>query len=182
MNARRSAYLGVLVAMAVALNVLERSLPSPLPWVRLGLANLLTLIAILTVGWRAGFVVTLLRVVIASLLFGGFFGPSFMLSLGGGLTATAVMSLMSRWVWVFYSPLAVSVAGAFAHGFAQVLVLRVVLVRTWEILYLLPWVLLPAVLSGVATGLLANLILLRRGKYLRFLGREAGFAEGGPDA
>ena len=44
----------------------------------------------------------------------------------------------------------------------QVLVLRLVLVRTWEVLYFLPWVLFPAILSGVATGVLANLLLMRR--------------------
>ncbi len=169
MNTRRGAYLGALAALAVALNVLEALLPTPLPWVRLGLANLLTLIAILTCGWRAGFAVTVTRILIVSLLFGGLLGPSFFLSLGGGLAATAVMAALAPGAWRLYSPLAVSVAGAAAHASAQVLVLAVVLVRTWEVFYLLPWVFLPSLASGTVTGLLANYVLLRRGEYLRFL-------------
>ena len=176
MDIRRAAYLGSLSALAVALNLLETLLPSPLPWVRLGLANLLALIAILTCGWRAGFAVTVTRVLIVALFFGGVLGPSFLLSLGGGVTATAVMAVLAPAAWRLYSPLAVSVAGAAAHASAQVLVLALVLVRTWEVLYLLPWVLLPSLASGTVTGLLANFILLRRGDYLRLLagtGREA---------
>jgi heptaprenyl diphosphate synthase len=170
MQLRKTAFLGILVALAVALNILESFFPSPLPWIRLGLANLLTLVAIISCGWREGFLVTVMRVIIASLLFGGFLSPSFLLSLGGGLAGTAVMALMAPGVWRLYSPLGMSVAGAFTHGLAQVIILRFVLVRTWEVLYLLPWVLLPAVLAGTATGLLANLLLVRRRSYFEMLG------------
>ena len=78
MKSRKISYLGVLVALAVSLNVLESLIPMPLPWVRLGLANLLALVAILTSGWREGFLVTILRILISSLLFGGFLSPSFL--------------------------------------------------------------------------------------------------------
>ena len=171
-NILRAAILGLFVALAVALNLLESLFPSPLPWIRLGLANLLTLLAILTLGWKEGFAVTVLRVLLASLLFGGILSPSFLLSLGGGLAGTAMMALMARGVWRLWSPLGMSVAGAFAHGLAQVLVLRLVLVRTWEVFYLLPWVLLPAVAAGTATGLLANLLLVRRREYFESLAGE----------
>jgi heptaprenyl diphosphate synthase len=176
MNYRRTALLGIMVALAVALNIAERSIPSPLPWVRLGLANLLTLLAILSCGAAAGFVVTLLRIFIVGLLFGGFLGPGFLLSLGGGVAATIVMALLAPGAWRLYSPLGISVAGAFTHAVAQIVVLRFVLVRTWEVLYLLPWVLLPSLLTGLLTGLLANFILLRRGWYLREIcaGTERG--------
>lgn len=163
----RTALLGTMVALAVALNIAERAIPSPLPWVRLGLANLLTLLAILSCGPAAGFVVTFMRIVLVGLLFGGFLGPGFLLSFGGGVAATLVMTLLAPGAWRLYSPLGISVAGAATHAVAQVIVLRFVLVRTWEVLYLLPWVLLPSLLTGLLTGLLANFILLRRGWYLR---------------
>jgi len=160
--------------MAVALSVIESFLPSPLPWVKLGLANLLSLIAILTLGWRAGFAVTLSRILVVSFLFGGFLGPSFFLSLAGGVTATTVMAALAPGAWRLYSPLALSVAGAFSHGLAQIVVLRFLLVRTWEVLYLLPWVLIPALLSGMVTGLLANFLLLRGRAYVRLAAGEGG--------
>ena len=177
MKTLKLSYLGVLIALAVSLNVLESLIPTPLPWVRLGLANLLALIAIVTCGWREGYVVTFLRVVIGGLLLGGFLSPAFLLSLAGGVAGTTVMVLMAPGAWRFYSPLAVSVAGAFAHGLTQVLVLRVVLVRTAEVFYLLPWVLVPAVLSGIVTGLLANFILLKKGRYLEILGDKGAWRE-----
>jgi heptaprenyl diphosphate synthase len=176
MNYRRTALLGCMVALAVALNIVERSVPSPVPWVRLGLANLLTLVAILSCGAAAGFTVTLLRIFVVTLFFGGFFGPGFFLSLGGGVSAATVMSLLAPGAWRLYSPLGISAAGACAHAVAQIIVLRFVLVRTWEVLYLLPWVLVPSLLTVILTGLLANFILLRRGWYLEDI--CAGTAEG----
>ncbi len=178
MRVLKLSYLGVLIALAVSLNLLESFLPSPLPWVRIGLANLLTLIAILTCGWREGYLVTLFRVLIASLLFGGFLSPSFILSIGGGIAATTVMVLMAPGAWRLYSPLAMSVAGAFTHGFTQILVLRVVLVRTDEVFFLLPWVLVPAILSGIVTGLLANFILLKKGYHFEILGGKGMWGTG----
>jgi heptaprenyl diphosphate synthase len=167
LNIRRASFLGVLVALAVALHIVEAQVPSPLPWVRPGLANLMTLIALLTIGWRAGLLVMLLRVVIGALLFGGFLSPAFVLSLAGGLASTIVMALMARSAWRLWSPLAVSAVGAAAHGAAQVLVLTWLLLRSGDLAWLLPWVLVPSLISGIATGLLANLVLLRWQGYFR---------------
>ena len=178
MRALKLSYLGILIALAVALNLLESFIPSPLPWVRIGLANLLTLIAILTCGWREGYLVTLFRVLIASLLFGGFLSPSFLLSISGAIAATTVMALMAPGAWRLYSPLAMSVSGAFTHGFTQLLVLRIILVRTDEVFLLLPWVLFPAVLSGILTGLLANFILLKKGHHFEMLGGSERWSTG----
>lgn len=167
MNIRRVSFLGVLVALALALHLLEAQIPSPLPWVRPGLANLMTLIALLTCGWQAGLLVMLLRVVIGSLLLGGFLNPAFALSLAGALASTLVMAIMARGVWRLWSPLAMSAAGAVAHGGAQVLVLAALLLRSGDLPWLLPWVLAPSLLSGIATGALANLVLLRWQWYFR---------------
>lgn len=161
MNVRRASFLGVLVALALALHLLEAQLPSPLPWVRPGLANLMTLIALLTCGWLAGLLVMFLRVVVGALLLGGFLSPAFALSLAGGLASTVVMALMARGAWRVWSPIAVSAAGAVAHGGAQVLVLAAVLLRAGDLPWLLPWVLAPSLIAGIATGVLANLVLLR---------------------
>lgn len=160
-DVRRVSLLGVLVALALALHLLEAQIPTPLPWVRPGLANLMTLIALLRLGWRSALLVTLLRVVIGGLLLGGFAGPAFLLSLAGGVASTLVMALLAPGAWRLWSPVGVSAAGAAAHGAAQVFVLAAVLLGGADLHWLLPWVLVPALISGVATGLLANLALLR---------------------
>jgi len=165
MSTRQASFLGVLVALSLALHLLEAQVPSPLPWVRPGLANVMTLFALLVVGVRAGLLVALLRIVIGSLLSGGFLGPAFALSLSGGLASTLVMAAMAAGAWRLWSPLAVSAAGAVAHGAAQVLVLTAVLLHGADLPWLLPWVLVPSLISGIVTGLLANLVLLRWRRY-----------------
>jgi len=167
MNIRRVSFLGVLVALALALHLLEAQIPSPLPWVRPGLANLMTLIALLTSGWQAGLLVMLLRVVIGALLLGGFLSPAFALSLAGGLASTLAMALMARGTWRLWSPLAISATGAFAHGGAQILVLSALLLRSEDLMWLLLLVLGPSLVSGIVTGVLANLVLLRWHAYFR---------------
>lgn len=168
MNTRRVSLLGVLVALALALHVLEAQIPAPLPWVKPGLANLMTLVALLSLGWRAALLVTTLRVVIGSLLVGSFLGPGFLLSLAGGAASTAAMALMAPGAWRLWSPLALSAAGAVAHGGAQLLALRGLhLLPSVDLSWLVPLVLAPALVAGIFTGLLGNLVLLRWQSYLR---------------
>jgi heptaprenyl diphosphate synthase len=170
-NTRRASFLGVLVALALALHVLEAQIPTPLPWVRPGFANLMTLIALLSLGWRPALLLTLVRVVVGSLLVGSFLGPGFVLSLAGGLASTAAMALMAPGAWRIWSPLAVSAAGAVAHGGGQLLALRVLhLLPAVDIPWLVPLVLGPSLVAGLCTGLLGNVVLLRWEGYLRAVG------------
>ena len=170
MNTRRVSLLGVLVALALALHLIEAQIPAPLPWVRPGLANLMTLVALLSLGWRAGLLVTLLRVIIGGLLVGSFLNPGFLLSLAGGLASTAAMALMAPGAWRLWSPLAVSAVGAVAHGGAQLLMLKVLLLPAGAIPWLVPLVLVPSIAAGLFTGVLANVVLLRGQGYLRAVG------------
>jgi heptaprenyl diphosphate synthase len=157
----------LLVALALALHVLEAQIPAPLPWVKPGLANLMTLVALLALGWRAAVLVTLLRVLIGALLVGSFPGPGFQLSLAGAAASTAAMALMAPGAWRLWSPLALSAAGAVAHGGAQLLALKGLQILPSGILpWLVPLVLAPALLAGIFTGLLGNLVLLRWRGYL----------------
>lgn len=170
MNTRRVSLLGVLVALALALHVLEAQIPSPLPWVKPGFANLMTLVALLMLGWRAALLVTILRVHLGALLVGSFPGPGYLLSLAGGLASTAAMALLAPGAWRLWSPLALSAAGAVAHGGAQLLALRALhLLPTGSLPWLAPLVLAPALAAGIFTGLLGNLVLLRWQGYLRSL-------------
>lgn len=167
-DTRRVSLLGVLLALALALHVLEAQIPAPLPWVRPGLANLMTLVALLALDWRAALLVTLVRVVLGSLLVGSFLGPGFLLSLAGGLASTAVMVLLAPGAWRLWSPLAVSATGAVAHGAAQLLALRALrLLPAANLPWLVPLVLVPALAAGIFTGLLGNLVLPRLQQFQR---------------
>jgi uncharacterized membrane protein len=74
---------------------------------------------------------------------------------------------MAKGAWRLWSPLAMSAAGAVAHGGAQAAVLTAVLLRGADLPWLLPAVLIPSLIAGIATGLLANLVLLRWQGYFR---------------
>lgn len=78
-------------ALAVMIHVLEASVPSPLPGVKPGLANVITLVVLFRHGWGAAAWVAGLRVLVSSLLLGSFMTPTFMLSASGALASIVVM-------------------------------------------------------------------------------------------
>jgi len=87
-GARRSA---ALVATACVLQVAESFIPHPVPGVRLGLANIVTLVTLAELGFAAALEVALLRTVVASLVLGSFLTPGFLLSFFSAAASTAVM-------------------------------------------------------------------------------------------
>ncbi len=74
-RARRQVFLALFIAIAVSLHILESLLPSPVPWLRLGLANTLALAALYLYDGRAAWTVSLARVGIGALLLGRLFSP-----------------------------------------------------------------------------------------------------------
>ena len=85
--------IAVLSAYALVLYGFEGLVPTPIPWLRLGLANIITLVALMLYGLRTAMTVTLIRVILASVFTGTFLGPAFMLSFAGGVSSTAAMGL-----------------------------------------------------------------------------------------
>ncbi|MBD3305898.1 hypothetical protein GF339_05920 [candidate division KSB3 bacterium] len=155
---RQVVLLSLLIALAVVLRGLEGLIPTPLPWVRLGLANIMTLVAILLFGLKAGLLLTALRVLIASLIFGTFLSPTFFLSVSAGLCSTLVMGIMSATGHHLFSPLGISVAGGFTHNLVQLGVAYLLLVKHVEIFYVFPILSLIGILSGFFNGWMALLV------------------------
>jgi heptaprenyl diphosphate synthase len=158
---RRRVFLALFTTLAVALHTLEALWPSPAPWFRLGLANILTLVALFLYGGRAAWTVSLGRVAIGSLLLGRLFTPGFWLALGGTVLATAVMILAHRLAPRRLGPIGVSALGAAGHTLGQLVVAWLVLIRHPGLWQLLPLLLLIAVITGVLTGWAAAVLLER---------------------
>ncbi len=151
----RLARIGLLVALAAALQSLETLIPTPVPWFRLGLGNALVLLALHLFGAREALWVALGKVMVGSLLTGRFLSPGFALSLGGTLAATGVMAGCAR------APLplgfvGLSVLGAEAHALAQIALASSLLLRTQALWALAPLLGGLAVGAGVLTGLVAH--------------------------
>ncbi len=88
--------MAIMVALGVILHRLEALLPLPSPWIKLGLANLMTLVALVFLGFKKAVIVTFLRVVLGSILDGTFLGPTFFLSLVGGIAAILIMGMLYK--------------------------------------------------------------------------------------
>lgn len=169
---RRRVFLALFTALAVALHTLEMLWPAPAPWFRLGLANILTLVALFLYGGRAAWSVSLGRVAIGSLLLGRLLTPGFWLSLGGAVLATAMMTMAHRLVPRRLGPIGVSALGAAGHALGQLAVAWLILIRHPGLWQLFPLLLLIAVASGVLTGWAAAVLLERLKSHEAF--RQAG--------
>ena len=79
-------------ALAVALSLVDASLPTPLPGLKPGLANIVTLVVLMRFGMGAAVSVSLLRLVATGLVLGSLFTPGFFLSLAGGISSLAALT------------------------------------------------------------------------------------------
>ena len=154
MKAKKITLCGLLTALAVVLSLVERLFPLdavvPVPGVKLGLANVVTLFALTHVSARDALAVVVCRVAISSLLMGSV--TAFLFSLLGGLLALIVMWALLRSEGKFCSLLGVSVAGAAAHNIGQVIA-AVVWMQTGAVVAYLPLLLV------LVTGLTCAIVL-----------------------
>lgn len=153
MAMRKLALAGMLTAVAAVLSVLERFLPLqavvPLPGVKLGLANVVTMFCLFFLDFKTTAAVVLARCLLGALLGGGPTGLLF--SLTGSLLALLVMALLMRGYGRAFSLFGVSIAGAAAHNIGQVLVASAIL-GDLAILAYLPVLLFAAIATGILTA------------------------------
>ncbi len=159
---RQLTYMAVLTAVALTIFVAEAQLPTliPIPGVKLGLANIVTVYAVFALGPGPAAMILLARVLLGSLFSGGM---TIFYSLAGGLCCYLVMLVMrklvtERQIWVC------SVLGAMAHNVGQIAV-AVAITRTPGVAAYLPVLLVSGILTGLFTGLCAQLLTNRLKKF-----------------
>lgn len=157
-TAKRLAYMAVLTAVALTIFVIEAQLPPivPLPGIKLGLANIVTVYAVFALGPGPAGMILLARVLLGSLYAGGL---TILYSLAGGICCWLVMVALRRLVtekqlWVC------SMFGAMAHNLGQ-MGAALLITRTPAVAAYLPVLLLSGLVTGVFTGLCAQLLLAR---------------------
>ncbi len=153
---RRVAWLAT---AAVGLSLVDAAIPSPLPGVKPGLANIVTLVVLVRFGWATAAWVSALRVLAGSLLLGYFLAPGFFLSLTGTtlslLTLGATRHLPKRW----FGPVSLSILAAFAHIGGQLLLARAWLIPHDGVFLLTPVFAGAALVFGTLNGLIAAKLL-----------------------
>ena len=148
-------HIARMAAVALGLTVLENAIPSPLPGVKPGLANIVTLIVLARYGWRAAAWVSLLRVVAGSLLFGSFLAPGFFLSLSGAVCSLLALAFAQHLPTRWFGPVSHSIYAAFAHIAGQMGVVYLWLIPHSGIAYLIPVFAAAALVFGTVNGLIA---------------------------
>lgn len=155
-NTKKMAVAALLAALALIFSYIEVLIPfSPgIPGIKLGIANLVIIVALYYLGTRYALLINLIRILIGGLLFSGLFGVLY--SLSGALVSMLVMVLLKK--TGIFSVTGVSMAGGVAHNLGQILV-AAFLVSNIKIFVYFPALIISGVISGAVIGVLAYLIL-----------------------
>jgi heptaprenyl diphosphate synthase len=162
-NVRNMMIVTMLMAMSIVFHLVEPVLPIPVPGVKLGLANILGLIALMLYGIKTMYAVNVSRVLIASLLRGILFGTGFWVSLSGVLISTTIVALLYK--TNKFSVVGLSVAAAAFHNMGQIVMIIIIYSSIFMIYWMPPliWLSIPTgLLTGsLAAGALARLRLVK---------------------
>ncbi len=155
-------HIAKLTALAIGLHILEAVIPSPLPGVKPGIANIVTLYVLYEYGFATAAWVSLLRVFASSLLLGHFLSPTFVLSLSGALFSLTALYLAQNLPKKYFSAMTLSICAAFAHIAGQLIVVRLWLIPHTGVIYLIPIFALAALVFGLINGLITARLLANK--------------------
>lgn len=155
-------HIAKLTALAIGLHMIEAVIPSPLPGVKPGIANIVTLFVLYEYGFATAAWVSLLRVFASSLLLGQFLSPTFVLSLSGALLSLAALSLAQYLPKKYFSAITLSIFAAFAHIAGQLIVVRLWLIPHTGVVYLIPIFALAALIFGLINGLITAKLIQQK--------------------
>lgn len=164
-NKKRELYLVAFVLLALYFSLFETVIPKPFPWMKLGLANLATIIVLVKFGKKMAFEVLFLRVFIQGMMIGTLFTPGFFISLISGIVSTGVMCFLYE-LKTNISLVAISVSSALTHNIIQLIVVYFLLFRNIDIMgrSILIFIMIflgVGVISGGIIGIIASRLKLR---------------------
>lgn len=160
-------YMSLLTALALILFIFEGMIPLPFitPGAKLGLANLIIMIAVYTLSCKEALTVLLLRIILSTLFAGNI--STFMYSLAGGLLSFVIMIIVKKLGGKYISVIGVSACAAVFHNIGQLLVASLILENLGVMLYL-PVLSIAGIGTGIFVGLSANIMLNHLNKILYF--------------
>ena len=156
MKSNKVSQMGLLIALAFVLSYLESLLPIQLgiPGVKLGLANIVVIIAIVQFDEKEAFFLTLAKTILVGVTFGSLYSMAY--SMAGGVLSTIVMLIMYR--TGKFSVVGISEAGGVVHNIGQVLVAMIVL-KSMDLKYYLGFLIICGLVTGFIIGITAKNIL-----------------------
>lgn len=164
--ARRVATYGMLIALAFIFSFVETLIPIPIPvpvpGIKLGLANIVVLVALYSLGIKEAFVISCVRIILMGFTFGNMF--SILYSLSGGILSWIIMSIMKK--TKAFSVIGVSIAGGITHNLGQIIVAAIVFETAGMVTYI-PVLLVAGTITGLLTGMLGVSLLKIHAKLFR---------------
>ena len=156
MKTERLTRLALLTAAALMLSWIESLLPafSAVPGVKIGLANTVSLFALYMLSEKDAWLISALRISLASLLFGSLFSLAY--SFAGALVSLLVMCLMKR--TSIFSVTGVSIAGGVAHNAGQIIAAMLIMETKGLVYYLAPLT-VSGIIAGTAVGAAAGFLM-----------------------
>jgi len=152
-------------ALAIGIHVLESLLPSPIPGIKPGFANIITLLVFMSYGVGAASWVSVLRVVVGSLIVGTFLSPTFALSFSGAIVSLFVLYccdyLNRKYADNKLSIFSMAVLMSMAHMATQFLVVYIFFIPHKALLDLLPVMMSAALIFGVLNGIITQKVCSR---------------------
>lgn len=152
--------LAMLVASAAALQIIESPLPRFLPWLKPGLANALSLYALVKLSATGGVIVAIFRTFLASLLLGTLFSPVFIMSFVGALSSALLMGLLYKAFSKVTNEI-LSISGALINNLSQLAVIQIMFAENINFMFhiaIMIWVSIP---SGYIVAKIVNELLRR---------------------
>jgi heptaprenyl diphosphate synthase len=148
-----------LAALAIVIHIAESALPTPLPGIKPGFANIITLLVLFDYGWRTAAWVSLLRVLLSSLVIGTFLSPTFLLSLAGALASLIALGA-GRWL-PGTGPVGLGVLTALAHMAGQFVIAWWLFLPHPGLWSLLPVFMSAALVFGLFSGIITHAVMQR---------------------
>ena len=157
---RKLSQCGLLLALALVLSLIERLIPLqlivPIAGIKLGLANIVILFALIMLDIKQTAVIFICRIVLSSIFAGSFTG--FLFSFLGGLFSIIIMYILLKWEGKLFSFYGISIAGAAAHNIGQIIAAIFVLNSVYIVAYL-PMLLICSFPLGFITGYTAKIVI-----------------------
>ena len=158
MKAKKTAFFGMFLALSLVAAYIENLIPIQVgvPGVKLGLANIVTMVILYTLGFVAAALLSAARILLSGMLFGS--GFAMVYSAAGAAMSMLVMALLKK--TKKFSSVGVSVAGGIFHNVGQIIVAMLVL-ETKALAYYLPILILSGLAAGILIGILSGILTKR---------------------
>lgn len=156
---KRLIYISLLAAQGVVITLLERSIPFPFafaPGAKLGLANMVTILALFTLPYKDSFKVVWMRLIISTFLGGTL--STFMYSFSGAFLSYFGMIAVRRLGPKRVSLIGVSATGGILHNVGQLIVASTI-AQSFSVMLYLPVLAFTGIFSGIAVGIAANYLM-----------------------